>query len=303
MKSQAAKERQYTKVIESDKKDTIWRNTIISELLNTNFTAITVRSACSEHSMFKEMDWNITDLHAGSFAEKMKITADWNIEKLIDTLDRAAILINAYGAAKNHLNFLGDLVETISGVNHPDSWKMIQDGHFGSKAIIEVYKILSEFIGKVNNVASINGVGGNHDRLQASNKLADTGATDLVFFMLEQELKGVIEINYDPICLAFAREGYGVILGHGDKGLHKRGMADQILMLAPNPKLFTFINTGHLHTFLVKDSQNIGRFTVCPSIITGNPFSDVTIGKSDKSGIVANAVNQFGEPVQIIENL
>ena len=212
--------------------------------------------------------------------------------------------MNSYGCGRNHLNFLGDLVETISGINHPDSWKLVEDGHFGSQAIIGAYEIVVEFIEKVNNVVSINGVGGNHDRLQASNKLADTGATDLIFFMLEKHLAGSgIEVNYDPVVLAFEREGYNIILGHGDKNLHKRTIADQMILYKLNPHKFTFVNTGHLHTFLVKDSQCIGRATVNPSIITGNHYSDVTIGKSDKSGITFNAVNMFKEPVQTIENI
>jgi hypothetical protein len=303
-KMSQALERKYRSVIDVDNKDHIWRNTVISEILDTNFEKIRVPSTVETSGRYYEMDWNITDIHSGSKSEKMKITADWSIEKLVETLDRASIIINSYGCGRNHLNFLGDLVETVSGVNHPDSWKLVQDGHFGSKAIIEAYKVIAEFIGKVNNVSSVNGVGGNHDRLQASNKLADTGASDLIFFMLSQHLEGSdIPVNYDPVVLAFERKGYGVMLGHGDKGIHKRGMADQILLLAINPKQFQFINTGHLHTLIIKDSQCIGRLTVNPSIITGNPFSDISIGKSDKSGITANCVNMFDEPVQIVENL
>lgn len=303
-KASKALEQRYRKVVEGDKRDTIWRNTVISEILDNNFEAIRVPTTFETTGRYKEMDWNVTDIHAGSKAVKMKITEDWSLSKLREKLDRAATIINSYGCGRNHLNFLGDLVETISGINHPDSWKLIEDGHFGSQAIIGAYEIVVEFIEKVNNVASINGVGGNHDRLQGSNKLADTGATDLIFFMLEKHLAGSgIEVNYDPVVLTFEREGYNIILGHGDKNLHKRTIADQMILYKLNPHKFTFINTGHLHTFLVKDSQCIGRATVNPSIITGNHYSDVTIGKSDKSGITFNAVNMFKEPVQTIENI
>lgn len=301
-KSQEALERQYRKVIERDKKDYTWRDTIMSDMMDHNFDKITVRSAPSTNN--EEIDWNITDMHAGSKSTKMLITEDWSIEILEEKMDRIAQIINSYGAKKNHLNFLGDLVETISGVNHPDSWKLIQDGHFGSKAIIFAYELVARFVAKVNNVASVNGVGGNHDRLQASNKLADTGATDLVFYFLEKHLNGSeVEVNYHPVMLAFAREKYGVILGHGDKNIHRRALADQILLFAVDKNQFIFINLGHLHTFIVKDSQHIGRVTTNPSIITGNPYSDVSIGKSDKSGFTGNTVNMFDEPRQIVENI
>ena len=304
-KSQQALERQYKKVISRDTKDQTWRDTIICDMDEHNFEVIEItKVAVSKNNLTKEMDWNITDIHAGSKAEKMLITEDWSIDILEEKMDRVAMLINSEGAAKNHLNFLGDLVETISGVNHPDSWKLVQDGHFGSKAIIFAYELIARFIAKVNNVASVNGVGGNHDRLQAPNALADTGATDLVFYFLEKHLAGSpIEVNYHPVVLAFAREKYGVILGHGDKNIHRRPLADQVLLFAVDKSQFIFVNLGHLHTFIVKDSQHIGRVTTNPSIITGNPYSDVTIGKSDKSGVTNNSVNMFDEPRQVVENI
>ena len=303
IKSREALNRKYKKVVEKDKKDVLWRDIIISDIAEHNFEKIQLLTAPYSPGR-KEMDWNITDIHAGSKAEKMLITEDWSIEILESKLNDAAKLINSYGAEKNHLNFLGDLVETISGINHPDSWKLIEDGHFGSKAIIFAYELIARFVSKVNNVVSINGVGGNHDRLQASNKLADTGATDLVFYFLNEHLKDSgIEVNYHPVVLAFKRKGYGVILGHGDKNVHKRPLADQILLFAVDKEQFIFVNLGHLHTFIVKDSQHIGRVTTNPSIITGNPHSDVTIGKCDKSGITANTINILGEPTQIVENI
>ena len=51
------------------------------------------------------------------------------------------------------------------------------------------------------------------------------------------------------------------------------------------------------------DSQEIARRIVFPSIITGNYYSDVEIGKADKSGFGINTVNMYGEPVLIIHNI
>ena len=304
-KMQQSLERKYRSVVERDRKDEIWLNQVLSEILDTKFEKIQVATTFETSGRYKEIDVNITDIHAGSKAEKMKITKDWSIEELEATIARVVKVINSYGADKVHINLLGDLVETVSGVNHPDSWKIVQDGHYGSKVIIYTYRLIAHgLIGGIANVASVNGVGGNHDRLQASNKLADTGATDIIFAMLKEHLDGSgIEVNYDPVILAFAREKYGVILGHGDKGIHKRKLADQILMFAPNPKQFQFVNLGHLHTLIINDSQHIGRVTVNPSIMTGNHYSDTSIGKSDKSGITINTTNIFGEPLQIIENV
>jgi hypothetical protein len=305
-KMQKALERRYKKIIQKDNQDHVWHNEAISEVITEwpNVETTVLKKTVSEGSpLYKEIDVNIADIHAGSKADKMKITQDWSIAILEEKLDRVAEIVNSYNCPKVHLNFLGDLVETVSGVNHPDSWKLIEDGHYGSKAIIEATNLLVRFISKVENIASINGVGGNHDRLQGSNKLADTGATDLIFHMLGLQLGEVVDINYDPILLGMEREGYGNIIGHGDKGIHKRSVEFQILSFAENPKQFQFINSGHFHSFMVKDSQYCGRSTVNPSIITGNPYSDSTLGKSDRSGFSINAVNKFGEPDQLIHNI
>ena len=259
-------------------------------------------------SLYKEISVNVADLHSGAKSDRMKITEGWSMEVMEEKLDRAAMIINSYGSPKVHLNFLGDLVETVSGINHPDSWKLIQDGMFGSATILHAKNVLVRFINKVHNVTSINGVGGNHDRLQASNKLSDTGATDLIFAMIAEriELSGSkVEVNYDPVLLSLDREGYGDIICHGDKGLHRRFLEFLILSFAKDKNKFQFVNTGHLHTFMVRnnDSQYIGRRTVCPSIITGNNYSDVELGKSDRSGIMINAMNIFNHPDQIIHSL
>jgi hypothetical protein len=305
-KMHKALERKYRQVIDKENRDNVWHNEAISEVITEwpNVESIIIQKTISDKlPLYYEMDVNIADIHAGSKADKMKITQDWSIAILEEKLDRVAEIVNSYNCPKVHLNLLGDLVETISGVNHPDSWKLIEDGHYGSKAIIEATNLLVRFISKVENIASINGVGGNHDRLQGSNKLADTGATDLIFHMFKLQLEGTLEINYDPVLLGMEREEYGNIIEHGDKGLHKRSVEFQILNFAPNSKQFQFINSGHLHTFIVSDSQYCGRKTVNPSIITGNPYSDSTLGKSDRSGFSINAVNKFGEPDQIIHNI
>jgi hypothetical protein len=303
--------RKYRSIINKENLDVTWKQDVISELISDYPNCETLqfnRFPKNTEYRYKEICVNITDLHGGSKAENMKITKDWSIEKLEEKLDRVARIANSYKAEKVHLNILGDLVETVSGINHPDSWKLVQDGHFGSKTIIETKNLLVRFINKLNNVYSINGVGGNHDRLQASNKLADTGATDLIFEMIKERVKltnSPVEVNYDPIILPLSREGFGEILIHGDKGLHKRSVEFLILHFAKNPKDFQFINAGHLHSFQVNkdDAQEKGRRVVFPSIITGNYFSDIEIGKSDKSGFGITCINMFGEPDLIIHNI
>jgi len=301
--------RKYNTVIQKENLDGVWKKEVISEFLEEypNCETIEFTRIKETNSQYKEISVNIADLHSGSKSERMKITENWSMEVMEQKLESAAILINSYNSPVVHLNFLGDLVETVSGVNHPDSWKLVQDGMFGAKTIIHAKNVLVRFISRINNVRTINGVGGNHDRLQASNKMADTGATDLIFAMIKErvELSGSdVEVNYDPTLLSLDRGDYGDILCHGDKGLHKRSLEFLILQFAKDKNKFQFINTGHLHTLMIRnnDSQHIGRRTVCPSIITGNNYSDEQLGKSDRSGMMINAINAVGHPDQIIHN-
>lgn len=299
--------RKYRKIINKENLDTTWKKEVISELLQQYPDCEIIKLKKSPGpARYTEISVNVTDIHGGSKAEKMKITQDWSVKKLELYLDRVANITNTFNCPKVHLNLLGDLVETVSGINHPDSWKLIEDGMFGSKTIIETKNILIRFFNKINNLYSINGVGGNHDRLQSSNKLADTGATDLIFALIKERFRNTdLEVNYDPILLSLDREGYGEILCHGDKGLHKRSIEYLFTKFAIDKSKFQFINTGHWHSLQIKnnDSQEIARRIVFPSIITGNYYSDVEIGKADKSGFGINTVNMYGEPVLIIHNI
>jgi len=304
-KRRQALERRYKKAIDYDNKEMLWRNTVIDEVLAEYASSEMVTlSRIQAANPYREISVQVTDIHAGSESYKMKITEDWNIDKMEEKLDRIATIVNGYGARKVHLNFLGDLVETISGINHPDSWKLIQDGKWGGEAIIFAKEVVARFISKVNNVVSINGVGGNHDRLQASNKLSDDGATRLIFYMLEKELANTdVEVRYDATMLPLDMEKYGDILCHGDKALHKKSIDFLIMAQAIDKNKYQFIESGHFHTFKTLESSMMGRKTSNPSIITGNHYSDIDIGKSDKSGFSIHFMNEFDEPTQHIINI
>ena len=232
----------------------------------------------------------------------MKITEDWSINKMIESFHRVADLINAEGSNNVTLSILGDLVETVSGINHLDSWKGIEQGMFGAHVIINTYEIIVEhLINRIHNLKRIVGVGGNHDRLQASNHNDDRGATDLIFYLLQERMRlsgNPVEVLYDPIVVAFEMDTYGVIAFHGDKGLHKRSVEATILDFAIDPKKFQFIMEGHWHTRRLSnnDDTHRGRKMTLPSIITGNKYSDVEVGKSCKSGMTITYTNMFGEP-------
>jgi len=301
--------RKYRKVIDKHNVDLSWRDDVITELLNEYPNCVEVTLARDASNEIHEVTIVIADLHAGAKANKMKITEDWSIEDLIEKLERVAKITNSYKASKVNIVILGDLVETVSGINHPDSWKGIEGGMFGANVIIETKNILvKHLLNKVVNLNKIVATGGNHDRLQASNKLADTGATDLIFHMIEERLRlsgSDVEVIYDPVLVSFATDSFGIIGLHGDKGLHKRELSYLVNKFAVDRNQYQFVISAHLHSFFCQrnDDQEIGRRFTVSSIVSGNSFSDVTIGRASKSGMAVLKENMFGQPDMHIVNI
>lgn len=306
-KYQKAVARKNRKNIEDLKLDQGWREGIISELIAEYPLVKDIEIKRDKNNDIEEIAVVLADTHAGGKAEKTKLSDAWNMEMLAEKLTRVAEVANSYKAAKVHIVILGDLVETVSGVNHPDSWKGIEGGMFGANIIIKAMELLhSHLISKVVNLASIAGTGGNHDRLQASNKLADTGATDLIFYMLKERLADTdVEVLYDPVLVAFKMKKFGIIGVHGDKGLHKRELSYITHKFAVDRNQYQFVFSAHLHSFFCKmnDDQEFARRVTIPAIMSGNGYSDIAIGRASKSGCVVVKENMFGEPDMIVHNL
>ena len=64
---------------------------------------------------------------------------------------------------------MGDIIHSVSGLNHRDSWKDMKQGSAGAEAIIQPYKLILTFLNNIDKLYSVDFVGGNHDR-QSSNK-------------------------------------------------------------------------------------------------------------------------------------
>lgn len=301
--------RKYRKSLEEGKLDQGWKDSVIMEALAECPNVSEIKVLRDENNQISEISVVLADIHAGGKNDKSKLSDRWDMEMVKEKLLRVAEVANSYKAAKVNLVILGDLVETISGVNHPDSWKGIEAGMFGPNIIIKTYEFLVEnLINKVVNLSTVVATGGNHDRLQASNKLGDTGATDLIFYMIQERLKlanSDVEVIYDPVLVSFAAESFGIIGVHGDKGLHKRELSYITQKFAVNRDQYQFVFSAHLHSFFCQrnDDQEFGRRVTIPAIITGNDYSDVEIGRASKSGCVVVKGNMFGEPDMIVHNL
>lgn len=248
----------------------------------------------------------IADIHFGAYIDGLIRTRDYSIRILADKLNEAADIINEQGASEVHIHLLGDLIESFTGLNHKNSWKGLQKGMIGAEAVKLCCKVLhKDFLGRINNLDSIKLVAGNHDRL-TSNKDEDTdgGAADLIAWGLS--LMGY-DVQFDPLVVTHVLDGICHILMHGDKPVSKKSTKD-ICWDYGKQDMFNLVCEGHLHSIIerlsisqkttfqtVKDDAVDHRRMICPSLFTGNSFSE-NLGYTSNSGFVITENNGKGIP-------
>jgi hypothetical protein len=229
----------------------------------------------------------ITDLHIGAFVEGLRATKDYNNKILRDYLKRAAELINGHGAKEVHVNILGDLIESFTGLNHPNSWKSMQYGMYGVTVVKEAHSILLEFLCGIHNLTSVNGVGGNHDRPTASNKEESNGEiAELIFWVLEKSLP-TIKFTYNHTLNAQVIDGLNYILVHGDKSHSKDGNIGTLVFTHGKQDMFNLVLAGHLHSRITGCDSRMFRKITAPSIFTGNGYSD-DLGFNGNAGFMVS---------------
>jgi len=227
----------------------------------------------------------ITDLHIGAKVEGLRMTQDYNNEVCKARLKEIAEIINEQGAKEVHINILGDLIESFTGLNHANSWKSMQYGQYGVTVVKTAYLILLDFLCSINNLTQVNSVGGNHDRPTASNKEETNGEiAELISFMLAQSLKS-IKFTYNHSVNAQVIDGINYILVHGDKGHSKDSKIGALVFNHGKQDMFNLVLAGHLHSRITGcDSAKYRKITV-PSVFTGNAYSD-DLGFSGTAGFI-----------------
>lgn len=128
----------------------------------------------------------LTDLHNGAEVENLPRTPDFNMTVLKEKILRCVDKINSHRYEKVHLFLLGDLVESISGLNHLNSWKSMAKNAYGHRILINTFYLIRDYlISRIHNLKSVSLVSGNHDRISISNEVDNEGvACNLISFML-----------------------------------------------------------------------------------------------------------------------
>lgn len=240
----------------------------------------------------------ISDIHVGAKVNESKgviKTKDYNYNILLDYLEEAVTLVNNLKLAKVTVCFLGDLFETISGINHLSSWQELEEDGYGSNAVITGHKVLSKFLSSISNLDKVYMVSGNHDRIHNNKDVDPRGeGGKLVAYMLERDFN----VQYHPLITSFIVDNISYIGTHGNYRLSKKPATNTILNYGKQG-LYNVLAEGHLHTrkkkireqdMILEDMVNY-RQVVIPPIFTGNFFAE-SLGYTSSAGVgvfVANS--------------
>jgi predicted phosphodiesterase len=286
----------YERVINENEKKLLEKDIFYNEIMSLLPKAkINASVPVNKSGKSKNIVVTLADLHLGARVEHIQNTPDFNpviLEKYLNTM---AIQINQRESKEVTLAFMGDLIESFTGLNHKNSWKGIEYGYFGSTVVIKTVELITRFISKVNNVKLILGVSGNHDR-STSDKSEDTKGeiATIVFYMLGLIYKNKIEIDYHHDVVSREIDGIQYILTHGHLGEAKKS-GEKIVNEYGNNKKFNLVLTGHLHSRIIKTDSRMLRHIWCPSLFTGNDYSK-QLGFSSTAGYLLIENNGKGFP-------
>lgn len=230
----------------------------------------------------------IADLHAGANVQGLIMTPDFNPSILKDNLSVIASDINSHKFGEIHIPILGDLIESIMGVNHPGSFQEMSPGSFGGDGIILSHRIISHFLSSIANLSKVYIVSGNHDRLHESKELDfKGGAAQVIAHMLS--LEG-FNVEFQPSVISRCIDNFQYVMSH-DHHKNRNAAADFILKYGDQRK-YNIALGGHLHTSkrksyyavenVVADEANYTVRNVRP-LFTGNFYSEA-LGYTSQAG-------------------
>jgi len=248
----------------------------------------------------------IADLHLGAYIDGLVNTKNYSIPILVEYLENIVSIVNDFNYIEVNVLFLGDMIESFTGLNHKNSWKGLQKGMIGAEVIKFSVNILHEkLLSKINNLKLVKLVAGNHDRL-TSDKDEDTdgGACDLIAFGLE--LRGY-NVEFHPTVISCDIDGINYVLLHGHKGISRKATKD-ICWDFGKKGIYNVILEGHLHSIIQKLSVNMrGKHNIIKddsvdhirmnarSLFTGNGFSE-DLGYTSNAGFSIITNNGKGLP-------
>lgn len=233
------------------------------------------------------------DLHFGAHIRNLVLSPDYDSDILLKGLMRSVNDANGLGFKETHVHIHGDLIESLSGLNHINSWMSMDKDETGANAIMLCAELLDKALCKIDNLGKVKIVAGNHDRLSKdNNEDVKGGAAELIAWGLR--LKGY-DVEFNPYVITHSVGMINYINLHGDKSISKKTTAD-IIWKYGIKGMYNYICEAHLHSLIEKmsssqrekfqsikdDSIDHRRMTLQP-FFTGNYYSE-TLGYLTNAG-------------------
>lgn len=296
--------KQYLKVIREAEQNTFLNQRVVAELAD-RFPEAKVRyllRGATAANAPTNLVITIADIHAGANVKGLTLSPDYNLKQLYAYADQIIAKTNSVGAAKVWITFGGDAIESFSGMNHPDSWKNIE--LHGADVIAAAFEFFEYLLARIQNVAGLLAVGGNHDRAASSNKDESTAEiAKTLFYFLKKSYGHAIDIEYQTEVLARHIDGIRYVMTHGGKGnTGNDSKAKDLFYNYGDPACFTVLLTAHLHSRMIKLDSHNKRHLVVPSLFTGNPYSE-NLGFSSTAGFLQISNDGHGLPRVVDETL
>lgn len=255
--------------------------------LNEMASDIQVSPSFNANALNDEICVDIADIHAGLLhwiGIETTRKPDYDLNAIEYYFSQIVSYVNMMNAKKVHLFFPGDLAESFTGKNHKDTWKHLEK--FPENIIIVIYKLIKSFIEKINNVAGIYFVDGNHDRLTARYETnSRKGMAEVISFFIKENTS--YNVEYHPLIISKEIGGINHIMTHGDvklwvkyKGTGNKGKSKQLdygafLFKYGKKDMFNILKTGHFHSAYEVINQGYDFLHYqCVSISSGNYYEE-----------------------------
>lgn len=277
-------DRAYTKLVQRQAKKTIqeglqqqagfesFLTALASECASNPIPVVTRTITNTESTVPEEIFVAVSDLHINSRVEGLDIQ-DFNNDIVTDYLDTVAIETNHKNADGVTVLINGDIVESLTGKNHPDSFVQMEYGQTYAQGIITARDILIEFLASINNLEKILVISGNHDRFTSSNKEDDQGGVGRILAEFFKFAFRGVEVEWSAKVLTHETENINFISTHGDKRFASKD-ANALLWKYGKRGKQNVLLTGHWHHRSIKVDDEEFRHISLASLFTGNTYSD-----------------------------
>jgi len=293
--------KEYNKVIDEFRV----KDLAIEEMLNTLSETIEIPEIIIKEADVSSADGPIhimamvADLHIGGEAKNLLATPDYNYNILRERLSVVATEINAVNAAEVSVMFLGDLIESMTGLNHLSTWHGVQDGAWGAQVFKMAVEAIIEFLNQIVNLREVIGIAGNHDRTDHDKKVDPYGSVaEMIFYTLGKIYGDTLPIEFHYLLKSITRDGINYMATHGDKPVFKKNTnaAEGVLQYG-QPGMFNIVVQGHLHSRNILADHNMYRWIQAPAIFSGNTWSEENAFHARPGFIICYLNKRTNQPV------